>query len=369
MAKISELQLVQPNEALDENGLIPVVVNTENGKKINKVIQTQKLADEIIEFTSGEDGKLTQVLGEYTTKNELNEQLTQINSAIELKANADHNHSGLYSEKTHTHSYSEILGVPERLNVTQEQMDGLFNKVEEIDVNAVKIQENTEKINLILENGVGDDTVGDVNNLNTNNKQTIVDAINELEEMVNPFNITSFSISPNTVEKGATVTKVTCTWNYTKNISSQILDGNTVNASLRTQELRVNLTSPKTFSLVATSTSNTVKTTSATLSFLNGVYYGASSSTDYASSLIGGLTKVLASGRQRNFTVTANTNQYIYYSIPTSMGTPTFFVGGFEGGFDKVATLNYTNSQGYTESYDIYKSTTHGLGTTTVTVQ
>ena len=34
MAKISELQLVQPNEALDENGLMPVVVNTENGKKI-----------------------------------------------------------------------------------------------------------------------------------------------------------------------------------------------------------------------------------------------------------------------------------------------------------------------------------------------
>jgi hypothetical protein len=146
MAKISELQLVQPNEALDENGLIPVVVNTENGKKINKVIQTQKLADEIIEFTSGEDGKLTQVLGEYTTKNELNEQLTQINSAIELKANADHNHGALYSEKTHTHNYVDLKGLPNIANISPQDYADLLNHVDQIDNEVYTCITNTDMV-------------------------------------------------------------------------------------------------------------------------------------------------------------------------------------------------------------------------------
>ena len=156
MAKISELQLVQPNEAIDENGLIPVVVNTENNKKINKVIQTQKLADEIIEFTSSENGKLTQVLGEYTTKNELNEQLTQINNAIDLKANADHDHSGLYSEKTHTHNYVDLKGLPTLPSFTDEQFNQFCNRVEDMDTQITSMNLEVDGMNLEVDGLISD---------------------------------------------------------------------------------------------------------------------------------------------------------------------------------------------------------------------
>lgn len=40
----------------------------------------------------------------------------------------------------------------------------------------------------------------------------------------------------------------------------------------------------------------------------------------------------------------------------------------FEGGFNKVNTIEFTNASGYVESYDIYKSTNSNLGNTTVVV-
>ena len=62
-------------------------------------------------------------------------------------------------------------------------------------------------------------------------------------------------------------------------------------------------------------------------------------------------------------------DRYIYYAIPHRLGTPVFFVGGFEGGFALEKTFDYQNPSGYTESYDVYKSTNAGLGSTTVTVK
>ena len=46
-----------------------------------------------------------------------------------------------------------------------------------------------------------------------------------------------------------------------------------------------------------------------------------------------------------------------------------FFVGGFEGGFALEKTFDYTNPSGYTEAYDVYKSTNAGLGSTKVDVK
>ena len=60
--------------------------------------------------------------------------------------------------------------------------------------------------------------------------------------------------------------------------------------------------------------------------------------------------------------------QYIFYCVPASFGSCSFKVGGFEGGFNKVDTIQFTNASGYTESYDIYKSTNSNLGNTTVVV-
>ena len=49
-----------------------------------------------------------------------------------------------------------------------------------------------------------------------------------------------------------------------------------------------------------------------------------------------------------------------------AFGTPTFKVGGFEGGFNLVKTFDHTNASGATVSYDVWQSTNAGLGNTTV---
>ena len=45
-----------------------------------------------------------------------------------------------------------------------------------------------------------------------------------------------------------------------------------------------------------------------------------------------------------------------------------FNVGGFDGGFFKVSTQDYTNPSGHTESYQVWRSDNAGLGQTTVKV-
>lgn len=74
----------------------------------------------------------------------------------------------------------------------------------------------------------------------------------------------------------------------------------------------------------------------------------------------------LGDSKAKTFTVNAAAGQYIWYAIPHSFGTPTFKVGGFEGGFNLVKTFDHTNASGATVSYDVWQSTNAGLGNTTV---
>ena len=126
------------------------------------------------------------------------------------------------------------------------------------------------------------------------------------------------------------------------------------------------------FTLTAQDSKNKIATKTTLVQFLNGKYYGVSTvNTDgeINDAFIKGLTKQLTTGRTGSFTVTANAGQYIYFAIPATFGTPAFFVGGFEGGFNKVKTLNFTNASGHAESYNVYKTTNAGLGQTTVEVR
>ena len=121
--------------------------------------------------------------------------------------------------------------------------------------------------------------------------------------------------------------------------------------------------------LRATSNNDIDKTKTVSLKFYNGIYYGKSNNTNYNAQLISSLTKVLSNSKNRTITVNASDGEYIYYCVPTRLGQCNFNVGGFDGGFDKVATIDYMNSNSYTEQYDIYKSTNAGLGNTTITIK
>ena len=196
--------------------------------------------------------------------------------------------------------------------------------------------------------------------------------INELKSKVwdiqNPFDISSISINPNISQMGSTVSPK-LTWNYTHStVKSQTINNEAIENTLRTKTF-TGVTTTTTYTLAATSNSNVEKSKSATITFANGVYYGKSTTSTYDSALISGLTKQLSNSKDRTITVNAGAGEYIFYCIPSRLGACSFNVGGFDGGFSKVATVNFTNSDNYQENYDIYKSDNANLGNTNVTIK
>lgn len=188
-----------------------------------------------------------------------------------------------------------------------------------------------------------------------------------LSDVSNPLSAT-FSVTPSTVELGGYIPSATLTWTYNKNIASQTIDGLNLDASLRTYIYNTEINTQKTFTLKAITDVETELVKTATINFYNGVYYGKSTSVAYDYNLINSLTKVLSNNKARTITVSASTNEYIYYCIPTRLGIPTFTIGGFVGGFSKVDTISFPNNSNYIENYDIYKSDNPNLGTTIINI-
>lgn len=184
--------------------------------------------------------------------------------------------------------------------------------------------------------------------------------------------ITTFYASKSTYEMGESVTGVTLNWNTNKIPTALTLDGNAIDATKTSETVTdfVNMnSSKKSWTLTATGENGETDTKTAAISFLNGVYYGeAAEPAEYNSEFILGLAKTLRSTYISSFSADAGEGQYIYYCLPARMGARSFKVGGFDGGFSLVSTIDFTNSNGYTESYYIYRSDNAALGSTSVTV-
>lgn len=115
---------------------------------------------------------------------------------------------------------------------------------------------------------------------------------------------------------------------------------------------------------------NSTLTTSTSSNLINPIYYGTSTvASGYTESNVEGLaTSTVSNTKGRTFSVTAGATEYIIYALPTRLGTVTFTVGGFTGGFQSPETVSITNVNGYTENYNVYRSTLTNLGATTVVV-
>lgn len=107
-----------------------------------------------------------------------------------------------------------------------------------------------------------------------------------------------------------------------------------------------------------------------THSFNNDRYWGVSTNSGtYAASDVTGLgNSDLVNSIGKTFTVTAGSGQYIVYSYPNRLGTASFTVNGFTGGFLSPQTVSITNGSSYTENYSVYRSLHSNLGSTTVVV-
>ena len=124
----------------------------------------------------------------------------------------------------------------------------------------------------------------------------------------------------------------------------------------------------RTLTLNVTGVNNSPSSTF-TITFVNNVYYSTSSlSAASVPQIVSAGTTILSNSKARSFTVNAGTGEYIYYSYPSRVGTASFTVGGFAGGFQLISTESHTNSAGYTENYYIYRSDNSSLGSIKVTV-
>lgn len=183
--------------------------------------------------------------------------------------------------------------------------------------------------------------------------------------------ITEFSSNVNIVEIGSIIDTVTLSWALNKAPETLTLNGVEMDVGAEGVSLSgIGLSSGKTWTLAATDERGASASRSTSISFLNGVYYGVLAEgavIDSASVLT--LTRKLQSGKAVTFTVTAGAAQRIAFALPSRYGAPVFSVGGFEGGFELAATLDFENVSGYTETYNVWLSSRTGLGTTTMSVK
>lgn len=202
------------------------------------------------------------------------------------------------------------------------------------------------------------------------------------EDMIHPgFNITSFT-GGSIVEVGQTIT--TPSFNASYSVSPDVTANSVVLTDDQSNPPKDVTGTPTVFSSNNNFTKNTfgatvtwtltakkgpiTRTSTTTSNWWQKNYYGLGPAGQTSESFIESLTGFLSNTRATTFSVTAGGSDYIYYCFRSAYGTPTFFVGGFEGGFSLIGTTSVTNAHGFTENYDVYQSTNVGLGSTTVQV-
>ena len=196
-----------------------------------------------------------------------------------------------------------------------------------------------------------------------------MEEFNRLTDEINylhPLTISGFSISPGIAEKVSTF--ITRAFTYSVNRKGAIvkLEDTIVSGGKAT---RNDVLTDNTFYTLSATYGNESKESSCKILFIPPIYYGTSQSYALSSENVRSLTRKLSIYRDMSFTVNAASGYYILYALPVSLGEPTFSVGGFEGGFEKVGVFDFTNASGYTESYALYKSMNTGLGSTRVIVK
>lgn len=218
------------------------------------------------------------------------------------------------------------------------------------------IEDQKDLINKIKESTIEDLTAEQVSYTNYDypNLENVKKA---LDELLHKDLTVQIQATPSSAEKGDTVNQVTFTWNYNKsNILYQQLNGQNIDVNLRTYTINKSITNNISYSITGTDGVQQV-TAVASLIFYYGIYYINS----ITQPLFENCKKTLSNSLSGSYTVDAKDNEYIWFLIPTALGTPTFTVGIFSGGFYKYAETTYKNI-----SYNIYRSDNHSLGKTTI---
>ena len=193
------------------------------------------------------------------------------------------------------------------------------------------------------------------------NEQECVDIRARLDALeYKDIKINTFTASPSTCEMGSSQT-INLAWTLSKQATSQNINGSPVTGNTKQY---TGVTTGTTYTLNV-SDGQTSASRSVSVSFANRIYYGAAADLSDVTALTG----ILSNEPERTITVNAGAGQYIIYAIPARLGDVTFFVSGFEGGFEDSEEQTLTNQSGYQETYKVYRSTRSGLGETTIDIR
>ena len=250
-------------------------------------------------------------------------------------------------------------------------LDGKLNKTFTGDDVANKILSTDKDGNVVLKNGgSGEGTAETTTYTNADypsytNVDLALDALFSKVYYVKPTCSLSASKAGGTFEMGTTITApITFTWTTNKAITSQTLTGCTLaDASVRTATYNTNVTSDKTFTLSVSDGENSASS-SVSYKFLNNIFWGSASAAEtYDSAFIRALSnKRLASAVKGTYSFNIASGEYGFWAVPSNMTISSVWIGGFEVTVDSLGTVSYTNAQGYTRDYNLYKTGKSGLG-------
>ena len=250
-------------------------------------------------------------------------------------------------------------------------LDGKLDKTFTGDDVANKILSTDKDGNVVLKNGgSGEGTAETTTYTNADypsytNVDLALDALFSKVYYVKPTCSLSASKAGGTFEMGTTITSpITFTWTTNKAITSQTLTGCTLtDASVRTAIYNTNVTTDKTFTLSVSDGENSASS-SVSYKFLNNVFWGSASAAEtYDSAFISALSnKKLASAVKGTYSFNIASGEYGFWAVPSNMTISSVWIGGFEVTVDSLGTVSYTNAQGYTRDYNLYKTGKSGLG-------
>lgn len=185
-----------------------------------------------------------------------------------------------------------------------------------------------------------------------------------------PIEITAFTARPSSYLMGSTADAVVLSWSTNKTPKAVKVKGIDVDPEATTFTDERGYTSNTSFRLTVTDEREKTAERDVWIYFQNVVYYGGCAvPEEVTGELVSSLTQTRKDTRQGTYQATVGDGQRFVFALPSRMGTPTFAVGGFVGGFSRIAEkLDVTNTAGYTEHYDVWASDQEGLGNTSVVV-
>lgn len=193
----------------------------------------------------------------------------------------------------------------------------------------------------------------------------IINVSSTLDELLkfHPLSVT-VSVTPNQFSKLNTVTSYVVKWttNYS-NITNTKIYINDILQDIDTENntfiiKNVNITDNVNIRIEVTNPKSTA-TGTATITGYYPLFYGTNSDYKYDQN-------ILLNAKSGTITVNAGINDYIWFFSPKEL---TFWVGGFEGGFEKQQNINILDNNNKSISYYVYKSDNKNLGNTKVTWQ